>query len=300
MDEECPKCPPVGAPLWLATFADLMSLLMCFFVLLLSFATLDANKFKKMSESLMDAFGVQRDVPADDVPMGESIIAQHFSPAQTEPTVLNEVKQSTYQQETELDKMATQDIEELKKQILEEKMQEIEDQADKIKDSLKEEIKQGLVTVETDGLKIIIRINEKGSFPSGSAELKSGFEPVMDKITESVNESIGKVAVAGHTDNVPIATDWFRSNWELSASRSVTVAHFMFKNKNTDPNRIVIEGYADTKPLVPNDSEENRAINRRVEIIIEQNDPTADLAQASQVIRDDTIDSAPSHDQKAP
>lgn len=286
MADECPKCPPAGAPLWLATFADLMSLLMCFFVLLLSFATMDANKFKRMSESLMNAFGVQRDIPADDVPMGTSIIAQHFSPAQTEPTLLSDVKQSTNQKSTELD-VSAEDKEKLKKEIMQEKLQEIHDQAEKIMASLHDEIIQGLVTVETEGLKIILRINEKGSFPSGSAVLKAGFEPVMDKITDSVNNAVGRVAVAGHTDNVPISTDWYRSNWELSASRAVTVAHYMLNNKNTDPNRIVIEGYADTQPLVPNDSEKNRAINRRVEIIIEQDDPTAELDKETLVIQTD-------------
>jgi len=83
------------------------------------------------------------------------------------------------------------------------------------------------------------------------------------------------VHVAGHTDNIPIATDWFRSNWELSASRAVTVAHFMLARKGTNPNRIVVEGFADTKPLVANDMAENRAKNRRVEIIITQQNPRA-------------------------
>ncbi|WP_305907720.1 flagellar motor protein MotB [Methylomarinum sp. Ch1-1] len=288
MADECPKCPEAGAPRWLATFADLMSLLMCFFVLLLSFATMDANKFKKMSESMMNAFGVQRDIPADDVPMGTSIIAQHFSPAQTEPTLLPDVKQSTNQKDTQLD-VSAKDMEVLKKQIMEEKLKEIEEQAEQIRKTLQEEINAGLVTVTTEGLKIIIRINEKGSFPSGSAVLKAGFEPVMDKITESVNHSVGEVAVAGHTDDVPISTDWYRSNWELSAARSVTVAHYMLNNKNTDPKRIVIEGYADTRPLVPNDSDKNRAKNRRVEIIIEQDDPTVDLDDSATVIQSDAL-----------
>ena len=97
MADECPKCPPPGAPMWLATFADLMSLLMCFFVLLLSFASMDVNKFRKMAESMENAFGVQKDIVATEVPMGTSIIAQHFSPAQTQPTPLEEIKQSTNQ-----------------------------------------------------------------------------------------------------------------------------------------------------------------------------------------------------------
>lgn len=288
MAKECPKCPPAGAPMWLATFADLMSLLMCFFVLLLSFATMDANKFKKMSESMMNAFGVQRQIPADDVPMGTSIIAQHFSPAQTDPTLLEEVKQSTNQKDTQLD-VSAEDMEDLKKKILEEKIEEIKEQAEQIRKSLEKEIDEGLVTVETEGLRIIIRINEKGSFPSGSAVLKAGFEPVMDKITESVNHSVGRVAIAGHTDDVPIATDWYRSNWELSASRSVTVAHYMLSKKETDPNRIVVEGYADTRPLVSNDTPKHRAMNRRVEIIIQQDDPTADLDKKSTVIQSEEL-----------
>ncbi|GAB4265873.1 MAG: flagellar motor protein MotB [Methylomicrobium sp.] len=261
-EQECPKCPPPGAPAWLATFADLMSLLMCFFVLLLSMATLDTIKFKKMADSMINAFGVQKDVPVYDIPMGTSIIAQHFSPAPTEPTPLEEVKQTTTQQEPNL--------ETAKKQLMEMTEAEIEEQAEKIRKDLEDEIKMGLVSVETENLKIIIRISEKGSFPSGSAVLNTGFEPVLTKITASVNDSPGKVLVSGHSDDIPIATQIYRSNWELSASRAVTVSHFMFQQPGTDPSRFVIQGYADTRPLVPNDSPANRALNRRVEIILVQ------------------------------
>jgi len=117
MADDCPKCPPAGAPLWLATFADLMSLLMCFFVLLLSFATMDANKLKKVSESLEAAFGVQREIPAAEIPLGTSIIAQHFSPAVTTPTLLEEVKQTINNTSDATQKNL---IEKIKKQIIEE------------------------------------------------------------------------------------------------------------------------------------------------------------------------------------
>lgn len=290
MADECPKCPPAGAPLWLATFADLMSLLMCFFVLLLSFATMDAAKFKKVAESMENAFGVQRDIVAVEVPMGTSIIAQHFSPAQTQPTPLEQIKQSTNQQTTKLD-VSVEDMEEVKQKMLKAKMGEIEDQAEKIEGSLAQEIGKGLVSVETEGLKIIIRINEKGSFPSGTADLKAGFEPVMAKITAAVNDVEGVVHVAGHTDNIPISTDWYRSNWELASGRAVTVADFMMKKKGTDRNRIVVEGYADTKPLAANDTAKNRAKNRRVEIIITQEDPTLGLKaeDVSEIIKNDSL-----------
>ncbi len=290
MSEECPKCPPAGAPLWLATFADLMSLLMCFFVLLLSFATMDAAKFKKMAISLENAFGVQRDIPATEIPMGTSIIAQHFSPAQTTPTPIEEVKQTTTQTSTKLG-FSVEELEEVKKTILETKIAEIESQADIIKESLKKEINKGLVTVETDKLKIIIRINDKGSFPSGTAILKAGFEPVMKKITMAVKGTKGTIHVAGHTDNIPIKTDWYRSNWELAASRAVTVAHYMMAKRRIDPARIVVEGYANTKPLTTNATAKNRAKNRRVEIIIAQDDPTLllKLEEVSKIIQEDKL-----------
>ncbi len=290
MAEECPKCPPVGAPTWLATFADLMSLLMCFFVLLLSFATMDISKFKKLAGSMNEAFGVQSSISANEIPMGTSIIAQHFSPAQTTPSAIDEIKQSTEQEDEKLS-MSVDDMEQAKQQLLQIKLDEIKVQAEQIVESLDAEIKEGLVSVETDGLKIVIRIDEKGSFPSGAAVLKAGFEPVMEKITEAVNVSVGEVYVAGHTDNIPISTDWYRSNWELSASRSVTVAHFMLSNKETNPERIIIQGYADTRPLVDNNSAENRAKNRRVEIVIAQDDPTLGLKaeELSDMIQTDNL-----------
>ena len=284
---DCPKCPPAGAPLWLATFADLMSLLMCFFVLLLSFATMDAAKFKKMAISLENAFGVQRDIPATEPPMGTSIIAQHFSPAQTTPTPLEEIKQTTNKQSDTLD-VDAENMEQVKQQLMEIMVEKVEDQAEKIKEALRDEIDKGLVAVETDGLKIILRIQEKGSFSSGSAILKSGFEPVMDKITEALKKAKGKIIIAGHTDDIPINTDWYRSKWELSASRAVTVAHHILRHKGIDQNRLIIEGYAETKPLVPNTSAANRAKNRRVEVIIAQDDPTV---QENQDLVKDIIES---------
>jgi len=266
MADDCPKCPPAGAPLWLATFADLMSLLMCFFVLLLSFATMDANKLKKVSESLEAAFGVQRDIPAAEIPLGTSIIAQHFSPAVTTPTLLEEVKQTINNTSDATEKNL---IEKIKKQIIEQAVNKTKKQADAIKQALSGEISEGLVTVGTDELKITIRINDKGSFKSGTAELKVGFRPVMQKITDAVLESKGTVMVSGHTDDIPISTDWFRSNWELSSSRAVSVAQFMLAKK-LKSERVVVQGYADTQPLVPNNSRANRSKNRRVEIILEQ------------------------------
>ncbi|MES9874339.1 MAG: type VI secretion system protein TssL, long form [Candidatus Sedimenticola sp. PURPLELP] len=267
MADECPKCPE-GLPPWLATFADLMSLLMCFFVLLLSFATIDAVRFKKMAESMKDAFGVQREVPAAEIVMGTSVIKQEFSPSTIpEPSPVDEVRQQT----TDVEKQHL-DMEQAMEAAAEQIQQEVEQQAAELKEALKEEIEEELVSVETEEARVVIRIQEKGSFPSGTDRLNPGFYDVMDRISEAVVNSPGKVVVAGHTDNIPIRTERFRSNWELSSARAVTVLHALLQNPNVDPARVVVEGHADSQPLVPNDSPEARSKNRRVELVIERAD----------------------------
>lgn len=275
------QCPSAGAPAWMATFADMMSLLMSFFVLLLSFSTIDAIRFKKMAESVKDAFGVQKDVPSFDTPLGTSVIAQHFSPAPTEPTPLEEVKQSVEQRlptlatpeqrAAQLEALQLQ-AEELRALIVRAKQQDIEQAANQLRAALAQELAAGLISVETEDLDIIVRINETGSFASGSAVLKDDFAPVMAKIAVSIDELPGKILIGGHTDDVPIATENYRSNWELSASRAVTVAHYLLQDFAIEPSRIEIEGHADTQPLAPNDTPEHRTRNRRVEIVLSQGD----------------------------
>lgn len=281
MADDCPKCEE-GLPPWLATFADLMSLLMCFFVLLLSFAEIDAIRFKKMAESMKDAFGVQREIPVNEVVKGTSVIKQEFSPGKPEPSPISEIHQQTAELEkefldvedgTEKDQESI-DMEEAKAALREQLELEVEQQAEELKALLEPEINQGLLEIETEQLKIIIRIQEKGSFPSGRANLNPGFYEVITKITDVIANTPGKIVVAGHTDNVPISTKRFRSNWELSSARAVTVVHAILNNSMIDTARIKIEGYADSRPLVANDSSENRAKNRRVELVIERGEDT--------------------------
>ena len=126
--------------------------------------------------------------------------------------------------------------------------------------------------IETQGLKILIRIRERASFASGSADLRTDFAPILGGIAGILNDTEGRIIVAGHTDDIPIHNFRFRSNWELSASRAVTVAHALQDAANIPPDRFQVEGHAETQPVAPNDSVENRGRNRRVEIIIEQGD----------------------------
>ena len=193
MAEECPKC-DAGLPAWLATFADLMSLLMCFFVLLLSFAEIDAVRFKKMAEAMKDAFGVQREIPATEIVKGTSVIMQEYSPGIPQPTPIEEIRQTTTDLEKEnLDTKdgSQQSLEDLNidaaKAAMQAKLeQEVQQQAEELQEMLDEEISEGLLEVEREDTKIIIRIQEKGSFPSGRATLNPEFFQVISKITDVI------------------------------------------------------------------------------------------------------------------
>ncbi|MCB1788709.1 MAG: OmpA family protein [Gammaproteobacteria bacterium] len=291
MADGCPKC-EAGLPPWMGTFADLMSLLMCFFVLLLSFATIDAVRFKKMAESMKDAFGVQREIPASEIVMGVSVIKQEWSPTVAEQAVITEIRQETSDEQKEHLKMKEAEgqgeqaqspppvepptemqQEQLEKQAaMEAAKAEIEkdlaEQLHDLQEALELEVEQGLVTLEKEDQKIIVRVQEKGSFGSGSARLDPAFHEVMDRISAVLAKKPGQITVAGHSDNIPISTGRFRSNWELSSARAVTVLHSLLRNKDIAEDRVVVQGFADTQPLVDNSTPQNRAKNRRVELIL--------------------------------
>lgn len=293
-EEEC-ECPD-GLPAWMATFADLMSLLMCFFVLLLSFSEMDAMKFKRLAGSMAQAFGVQTQLKVTEVPKGTSIIAQEFSPAIPEPTPINEIWQKTAditQMSLEVKQVEEYDVEagdvdkeagvKLKiKQQLEELVLETQEDARELANDLRDQIVAGEIEIETDGRKIIVRIREKGSFKSGSHIMNDDYFDVMDDIREAVLKKPGKIQVQGHTDNDPISTSRYRSNWELSTARAVSVAQALMDG-DVDPRRFEVSGFADTQSLVANSSPENKARNRRVEIVIRQG-LGEDLSKADQEI----------------
>lgn len=282
-EHECPDCPE-GLPAWLATFGDLMSLLMCFFVLLLSFAEMDALKFKRLAGELRMAFGVQTTINADDPPKGTSVIAKHFSPSIPEPTPINEIRQKTSdvtksslevlcqdaitaQTEAQGDSgKQTREIVIPKEEATPEK---VEEKALEMALEMEEEISKGKVELETQGSKIIIRITENSSFGPASAYVQDDFLPVLDKIREVLVEIPGRISVEGHTDDIPLGRGGrFQSNWDLSAARAAAVAEQLFIAPEMNENRFMVVGHGSVRPLVENLTPENRAKNRRVEIII--------------------------------
>ncbi len=259
MSEAVEKKESAGVPAWVMTFADLMTLLMCFFVLLLAFSEMDAAKFKQLSGTMKDAFGVQSEVEVKTIPKGTSVVAQEFSPGRPDPTALNQVRQFT----VDSNKNTLDALEREAKEI-----EEARKHAMRLRMALKDELEKGDVSIQTEGMKVIVHIMENASFDSGYADVRKEFLPALDKIGRLIDTNSGEVTISGHTDNVPIRNERFRSNWDLSTSRAVSVAHELLGVSSLDPENVIVTGHADTRPRAPNDSAENRAKNRRVDIAI--------------------------------
>lgn len=275
--EELPEEEKPGIPAWVVTFADLMSLLMCFFVLLLSFSEIDAAKFKQIAGELSKAFGVQREVPALEIPMGTSPVFDKFSPGRPEPTPLDEVRQTTTEQAPNIETNNAQAT--IDSQIS--SLVDAQVRADKarLEKVLAGEIASGRIQLLQDEKRIIIRVAERGSFRSGSAKLTYEFEGVLIRLADVFRKIPGQISVEGHTDSVPVTGGHFATNWDLSATRAATVANALLEVSGIDPTRLVVKGYAATHPIAGNETAEERAKNRRVEIIVDLSESLAGQAE---------------------
>ena len=205
------------------------------------------------------AFGVQNRLEVKDIPKGTSIIAQEFRPGRPEPTPIDVIMQQTIDitqqtlefQEGESDRAggtqkdegkqtggkspdtSTQDSQnaesESQQQQSAEMSQELETLMESIKKALEREIDEGAIEIENLGQQIDIRIREKGAFPQGSAFLQPKFRPLVRQIADLVKDVPGIIRVSGHTDNQPLDSELYRSNWDLSSQRAVSVAQEMEK-----------------------------------------------------------------------
>ena len=138
-----------------------------------------------------------------------------------------------------------------------------------IRGDLAQAIEQEKAEVLRDGDKIIVRLASQGSFRSGAAELQQGFASLLDDVGEAIQNVEGLITIEGHTDNLPVGFSLrFRSNWDLSAARSGSVADYLL-TKYSFANGLMVSGLADTKPLMSNDTTEGRSRNRRIEVVID-------------------------------
>jgi len=216
---------------WLLTYADLITLLLAFFIMMYTFSKQDAQKYNEVTAHLKSIFS------------GGSGIAKKGNLEGKLPVDL----------QMQIGSNAM--IEERIKQ----EFREIADE-----NGLKNNI-----TVFTDARGVVVRIMDKAFYDEGKADLKQGAKNALDKIIPIMKDIKNHIRIEGHTDNTPISKGEFKSNWELSVRRATEVVRYIVEKGPIAPDRISATGYAEYRPIVSNDTAENKALNRRVEIIIE-------------------------------
>ena len=240
-----------GAPRWMTTFADLATLLLTFFVLMLSMANIDIEKFRELLGSVKDAFGVQFDVKGD------------------------------YQAAIDRDVLPIQKTISQKKQVVKPKdwsekfsensgsMPEQQQTVNEIRNAINQANMGDMAEIRNGTRGIRMRIKGATLFDAGRADLKSQAFPLLDSLAEVLKKQDYFLLVEGHTDAIPITTQRFPSNWELSGARAAAVLRRLIE-VGIDPKRLTCVGLADSYPLADNATQEGRAMNRRVEFILNE------------------------------
>ncbi|SES35322.1 flagellar motor protein MotS [Salipaludibacillus aurantiacus] len=235
-----------GAPKWMVTFSDMMTLILVFFILLFSMSVVDANKFRAIADSFQDR------AVFDFYPS----LIPFENPAED-----RDVKIDPYEEEGESSDSSTElDGEEMNEQ-LDLLLEEVEDYLET--NDLQHEI-----TVSRDDRGVVLVLQEQALFKTARADIIKDAEPFLEKVGTLLNGIPNMVKVEGHTDSRPINTVQYPSNWELSGARASSVIRFLISDKELEPRRFLAVGYGDTRPVAPNTSADNLQKNRRVVIVI--------------------------------
>lgn len=219
----------VNTNAWMDTYADTITLLLTFFILLYSMSAVDTQKLNELTAALKNSLQ-----------------------GSTKVTDLKNIDQIKVAIEKDGDKLAS------KYEDLSKKLNKIIDEK-----GLKDDIK-----VREEDRGIVLQLGENILFDPGKADLKEDRKKVLDGITSIIKSTDNDVLVEGHTDDVPMHNKEFASNWELSTARAVGVVEYFVDEQKLDPIRFSAKGYGEFKPLVKNDTPEHRATNRRVDILI--------------------------------
>ena len=237
---------------WLVSYADFITLLFAFFVVMDAISSVNEGKYKVLSNSLTNAF---MNVTTEDGAKPLAVI-QGAPPIPPMPIL-------------KPDKLPEQQKAEEKKVEQRKKMKNV---AGDIMAALQPLVAQGKVRLLETSRGVTIEINDSILFPAGQAKLQPASINAMLAIASVLAQSDFPITIEGHTDNVPIATPQFPSNWELSAMRATTVLR-LFNDGGVGAERLTAIGYGETRPLETNTSPEGRARNRRVSILIDSNRP---------------------------
>lgn len=266
---------PKGSPAWMSTFSDLMNLLLCFFVLLFSMSTVDAEKFEKVIASLQSSFSV---LPSGGSSIGEGTMVSagisqlpeldaYFSNATAE--VDGEENTKLDEEATSTEAAANTSTEEAAELYEKQELAESEQMAENIESMAQQYGIQDQVEVDFNAQYVMLTLNGALLFDSGKAEIRNDAYPLVDKIgaiLQTYNQNI--IEIEGHTDNVPIHSSKYPNNNVLSMYRALTVADYIRNITNLDSKYIKSSGRGEYVPIADNATEEGRARNRRVEIKI--------------------------------
>ena len=261
MAKRKPEEPPKGAPAWQSTFADLMNLLLCFFVMLFSMSSIDAQKFELMAASFNQTFSI---FTAGSTAIGDGTLV---SLGVSQLNELDKYINSTGK-DAEGEEMP-KDLESATEMMEEAKLKESEELAEKIEEALEEKKLDKEVDIEFTAQYVQLTLNGALLFDSGSVEIKEESLPIMNQLGIILKRfEEGTIEIEGHTDNVPMSGAKYSNNDELSSGRALSVFYFLKDNTTLDVGRIKHSGRGEYMPIADNSTEEGRAKNRRVEIRI--------------------------------
>lgn len=256
--------PKKGAPAWQSTFSDLMNLLLCFFVLLFSMSTVDAEKFEMVIASLQSSMSI---LPAGGSAIGDgNMVSAGVNQLEFLDSYYNDLANSQTMNENDVDG-EKKDVSDAYK---EQELAESEQMAEEVQNAVNQYGLQDLVEVDFNAEYVQISLSGAILFESGSAEFVSDAKPVLDKISKILdNYDKNVIEVEGHTDNVPIVSPGkYEDNDVLSMYRALNVADYIRDASSLNPAHIKSSGRGEYMPIADNSTAEGRALNRRVEIKI--------------------------------
>jgi chemotaxis protein MotB len=261
------KGDPENHERWLLTYADMITLLLIFFIILYSMSKIDVAKYTQLAQSLSMQFKKVNTV----IPHGKTGTNDQGEgtkgtlPNKTEDKNISQMNQSEQEKKLEND--------------IKQKEQELQNLKQKIEQYINDNKLETQVSVKNTDRGIAITLNDLFLFDSGKADLKAASFPILAKLATLFPDLKTKISFEGHTDNQPLSTgSIYKDNQGLSAARSLSVMRYFDHVPNLDPNLLVGSYYGDSKPVAPNDTPENRQKNRRVEIIVLRDTPQIDAS----------------------
>ena len=255
--EEAPK----GSPAWMATFSDLMNLLLCFFVLLFSMSSIDAAKFEQVVASFNETFSV---FSGGATAIGDGIL---ISNGVSQLNELDEYINSTGKMDE--GQVVDEDVAAVKEKMEEAQLEESETLAEQIQEAVDDKEMGSAIDIEFTSQYVQLTLKGALLFDSGSTLLKEEAKPVLDQVGLVLERyAAGTIEIEGHTDNVPMSGAKYSNNDELSSGRALSVFDYLLSVTDLDPANVKHAGRGEYVPIADNSTPEGRTRNRRVEIKI--------------------------------